>query len=108
MITIPELVFLALAGYRLTQLGVHDAILDPIRDRIFAWQARRPESKLRTLVITLISCIYCLGWWLTGATLAAYLLWPDNRLVQVGITWFAVAGAAVLLNRWDDTRRSHT
>lgn len=105
MIGIPELIFLALAGYRLTQLGVHDAILDPVRDRIFDWQTRRPESRTRAFIVTLISCVYCLGWWLNGAALATYLLWPDNRVVQVGVMWFAVAGAAALLNRWDDSRK---
>ncbi|WP_413808131.1 DUF1360 domain-containing protein [Streptomyces sp. OE57] len=106
MIGIHELVFLALAGYRLTQLGVHDSILDPVRDRVFDWQTRRPESSARAFIVTLISCIYCLGWWLNGAVLAAWLLWPDNRVVQVGVMWFAVAGAAALLNRWDDSRKA--
>lgn len=106
MITIPELLFLALAGYRLTQLGVHDAILDPVRDKVFDWQTRRPESSVRAFAVTLISCIYCLGWWLNGAALAAWLLWPDNRVVQIGVMWFALAGAAALLNRWDDSRKA--
>ena len=106
MIGIHELVFLALAGYRLTQLGVHDAILDPVRDKVLDWQTRRPESGARAFVVTLITCIYCLGWWLSGAVLAAWLLWPDNRVVQVGVMWFALAGAAALLNRWDDSRKA--
>lgn len=106
MIGIHELVFLALAGYRLTQLGVHDAILDPVRDKVLDWQTRRPESSARAFIVTLITCIYCLGWWLNGAVLAAWLLWPDNRVVQVGVMWFALAGAAALLNRWDDSRKA--
>lgn len=109
MIGIPELVFLALAGYRLTQLGVHDAILDPARDRVFDWQTRRPESSVRAFVVTLISCVYCLGWWLSGAVLAAYLLltdqWTGAPLLLHGLEWLAVAGGAVLLNRWDDSRK---
>lgn len=106
MIGIHELIFLALAGYRLTQLGVHDTILDPVRDRIIDWQTRRPEPIARAFIVTLITCIYCLGWWLNGAVLAAWLLWPDNRVVQVGVMWFALAGAAALLNRWDDSRKA--
>ncbi|QPL14039.1 membrane protein [Streptomyces phage TurkishDelight] len=106
MIGIHELVFLALAGYRLTQLGVHDAILDPLRDKVLDWQTRRPESGARAFIVTLITCIYCLGWWLNGAVLAAWLLWPDNRAVEIGVTWFALAGAAALLNRWDDSRKA--
>jgi hypothetical protein len=109
MIGIHELIFLALAGYRLTQLGVHDTILDPVRDRIIDWQTRRPESSLRAALVTLITCVYCTGWWLSGAALLTYLLatgqWHTAPLLVHGLEWFAVAGGAVLLNRWDDSRK---
>ncbi|MGJ5693531.1 DUF1360 domain-containing protein [Streptomyces albidoflavus] len=112
MITIPELVILALAGYRLTQLGVHDAILDPARDKVFDWQTRRPDSRVRDFVITLITCVYCTGWWLSGALLATWLLvtgqWHTAPLLVHAVEWLAVAGGAVLLNRWDDTRKEAT
>ncbi|WP_326768662.1 DUF1360 domain-containing protein [Streptomyces sp. NBC_01591] len=108
MITLLALAVLAFAAYRATQLAVHDTLLDPARDRIFAWQERRPESRLREFVITLISCTYCMGWWISGAILAAYLLatgkFADTPLLVHGIEWFAVAGGQALLNRWDDTR----
>jgi hypothetical protein len=110
MIGIHELIFLALAGYRLTQLGVHDTILDPVRDRVIDWQTRRPESSLRAAIVTLITCVYCTGWWLSGAALLTYLLatgqWHDAPLLIHGLEWFAVAGGAVLLNRWDDSRKA--
>lgn len=109
MIGIPVLAVLALAGYRATQLAVWDSILDPARDRVIDWQARRPESSLRAAIVTLITCVYCTGWWLSGAILLAYLLatdtWTGVPLVVHGLEWFAVAGAAVLLNRWDDSRK---
>ncbi|MEU0181430.1 DUF1360 domain-containing protein [Streptomyces sp. NPDC006207] len=102
-----ELALLGLAGYRGTQLLVHDAILDPARDKVFAWHLDRPHSKPRTFVITLISCVYCTGWWVAGALLATYLLatgrFDDAPLLVHGIEWLAVAGAAVLMNRVDDT-----
>lgn len=105
MITIPELVVLALAGYRATQLAVYDTIGDPIRDRIHAWAARRP-SRAREQVTTLIGCIYCTGWWVSGLVLAVYLTatgsWGQAPPLVHGIEWFAVAGAAVLAGRWDD------
>lgn len=108
MISLLELGVLALAGYRATQLAVHDTLLDPVRDRVHAWHADRPESGPRTAVITLISCIYCMGWWVSGAVLATYLLaagaWHGTPLVVHGVEWLAVAGGAALLNRWDDTR----
>ncbi|MGW3736657.1 DUF1360 domain-containing protein [Streptomyces sp. NPDC005148] len=104
-----ELALLALAGYRGTQLAVHDSILDPARDRVHDWHQRRLGSTARTFVVTLISCVYCTGWWVSGALLLTYLLvtghWDQAPLLVHGIEWLAVAGAAVLLNRWDDSRK---
>jgi hypothetical protein len=108
MLSPVNLALLALAGYRATQLLVHDTILDAPRDRVMAWQQKRPESTARTAVVTLISCVYCTGWWVAGALLATWLLatgtWDDAPLVVHGVEWLAVAGGAVLLNRWDDSR----
>ncbi|MDX3239375.1 DUF1360 domain-containing protein [Streptomyces sp. ME03-5709C] len=107
MISAAELALLGFAGYRATQLLVHDSILDPARDRLFAWHEARPDSRPRDFLITLISCVYCTGWWASGAILATYLLttgrFQDAPLLVHGIEWFAVAGAAVLANRIDDT-----
>lgn len=108
VINIAVLAVLALAGYRSTQLIVWDSILDPIRDRIHLWQAHRPESRPRELITTLIGCPYCMGFWLSGIILAIYLTctgtWGDAHWLLHGVEWFAIAGGAVLLNRWDDTR----
>lgn len=107
MITAWELALLAFAGYRGTQLAVHDTILDPARDRIHEWHEQRPESTAREFVVTLISCVYCMGWWISGVILAIYLLvtgqFTGTPLLVHGIQWLAVAGAAVFLNRVDDT-----
>ncbi|MGW7260507.1 DUF1360 domain-containing protein [Streptomyces sp. NPDC054834] len=70
MTNLTTLALLGLAGYRGTQLAVHDTILDPVRDRITAWHERRLDSKPRTAVVALISCVYCMGWWVSGALLA--------------------------------------
>jgi len=106
LINLPELALLAVAGYRGTQLAVHDTILDPVRDRLHHWHERHPESAARQAVITLISCVYCMGWWVSGALLAVYLLaadqWTGVPLLLHGIEWLAVAGAAVFINRVDD------
>lgn len=108
LISTAVLALLALAVYRGTRLAVHDTILDPVRDRVFAWRDKRPESTARALVIDLISCIYCMGWWIAGAFLAVWLLatdtWHDAPLAIHAIQWFGVAGAGVLLNSWDDSR----
>jgi hypothetical protein len=106
MISIPALVLLALAGYRATQLAIHDTILDPIRGLVFDWHSRNTDSPVRGAAVTLISCPYCMGWWISGALLATWLLvtgqFGQAPLLVHGIEWLAVAGAAVLLNRVDD------
>ena len=107
MIDLAHLALLGLAGYRGTQLAVHDTILDPARDRIIAWHERRQDSPLRSAVVTLVSCVYCMGWWVSGALLLTYLLvtgsFDQAPLLVHGLEWLAVAGLAVLLNRLDDT-----
>ncbi|THA54241.1 DUF1360 domain-containing protein [Streptomyces sp. A1136] len=109
MISLVELALLALAGYRGTQLVVHDSILDPVRARIDAWQQRRPTSAFRDAIVTLISCVYCSGFWVCGALLLVWLLvtdqWHGTPVLVHGFEWLALAGAAVLLNRWDDARK---
>lgn len=111
MLTLAELAVLALAGYRATQMVVWDSLFDGVRDRIRLWHADRPESKAREMTVTLMSCPYCSGWWLAGAILVVYLAaagrWDAAPLLVHGVEWLAVAGGAVLLNRWDDTRPSN-
>lgn len=79
------------------------------RQRLDAWQQARPNSVPRELLVTLISCVYCAGWWVAGALLATWLLatgtWDQAPLAVHGVEWFAVAGGAALLNRWDDSRK---
>ncbi|MFC4060234.1 DUF1360 domain-containing protein [Planomonospora corallina] len=108
MITLVDLAVLALAGYRGTQLIVHDTILDGLRDLVFRWHAADPGSRARSAAVTLLSCVYCMGWWVCGAVLAIYLTatgrWGAAPAPVHLIEWFAVAGGAVLANRWDDTR----
>lgn len=107
MITALEVALLALAGYRGTQLVVHDSILDAARLRIDEWQQKRPTSRVRAMLVTLISCVYCSGWWVSGGLLLTWLLvtgqWHGAPVLVHAVEWAAVAGAAVLLNRWDDS-----
>ncbi|MFF4179706.1 DUF1360 domain-containing protein [Streptomyces sp. NPDC001750] len=107
MISLTMLILLGTAAYRLTQLGVHDSILDPPRHRLAAWHAKNFDSKPRSFLMQLISCTYCLGFWLSGATLGVYLVihgaWDNTSWLGHGIEWLAVAGVQALLNRLDDT-----
>lgn len=72
----------------------------------------RRDALRMAIAVTLISCTYCAGWWLSGAILATYVLaagtWHDAPLLVHGIEWAAVAGGQALLNRWDDTLGSGT
>lgn len=109
MIGPAEIGLLALAGYRGTQLVVHDTILDPVRHRVDDWYQDRPDSWVREAGVTLISCVYCSGWWIAGMLLLTWLLvtgeWHQAPLLVHGVEWLAIAGASVLLNRWDDSRK---
>lgn len=106
MISLPEIVCLALASYRGTQLAVHDSVLDAPRGWAYDWHSDKSDSPFRAALVTLIGCIYCSGWWVSGAFLATYLLangqWHNAPLLVHGVEWFAVAGGQALLNRWDD------
>lgn len=109
MLNLAELTLLALAGYRGTQLIVFDTVLDAPRTVVFNWHGRETESAVRAAAVTLISCIYCMGFWVSGAFLAAYLYashqWHGTPLVVHGIEWFAVAGGQALLSVWDNSRK---
>lgn len=109
MVSPPELAVLILAAYRGTQLAVHDTILDAPRDWVFTWHSRKDTSPVRHALVSLITCIYCAGWWVSGAFLATWLYasgqWHDAPLLVHGAEWFAVAGGQALLNRWDDSRK---
>lgn len=109
MISTPELLALALAAYRGTQLAVHDSILDVPRSWAYDWHSKNTDSAVRTALVTLIACIYCMGWWVSGAFLAAWLLlshqWHNAPPLAHLVEWFAVAGAQALLNRWDDAHK---
>lgn len=105
------IVVLGFAAYRATQLVVWDTIGDPIRARIELWHAARHDSKLRTFVRSLLSCIYCVGWWLSILTTLVYVTatkqWGSTPLLVVAIDCWSVAGVQALLNRWDDSRPGH-
>jgi hypothetical protein len=63
-----QLVVVALAATRITVLVVADAIADRPRDWLM--QTRPPW------VSVLLSCFWCVGWWVGIAFGLAWLLWP--------------------------------
>lgn len=110
MISLPELVLLVFAAYRGTRLLVHDDIAAPLRNPVFAWHDRKTGSRARQAAVTLVSCAYCMGVWVSAAALAAWLAAVGRGLpdpLEFIVTLLAVSGGQALLNRWDDTRDPH-
>lgn len=109
MLSLLELAALGFAAYRVTQLVVHDSILDGARQRLELWHARKFDSKIRTFVRDLLGCTYCTGFWASVAVLLTYLLATDkgsgglSGALLFGVQAFAVAGVQALLSRFDDT-----
>lgn len=107
MIGIVPLLVLAFASYRITRAAARDSITAPLRDTLTNWALTHPTSRWRAMVDVLIQCTYCIGWWISGATLATYLLatgnWHDAPLIIHVIEWAAVGGAQAYLNAGDDT-----
>lgn len=100
-----ELAALGLAAARGTQLVVHDAIGDPLRNRLELWHAKRHDSRARTFIRDLLACILCAGFWASVITLAVYhtaTTWHGVSLLSFGIDVFAVAAVQVTINLWWD------
>lgn len=111
MLGLLELGALGFASYRGTQLVVWDTIGDVPRQKIELWHARKFDSRFRSFIRQLLSCVYCAGWWLSMATALAYLTatgsWGDAPLLVHAIECWAVAGIQALLNRLDDALPGH-
>lgn len=102
MLSLTELALISLASYRATQAVTDDSILDGARARLEVWHADKAESKIRTFIVDLVGCIFCVGFWLSGITLFTYLAatgkWHDEPIIINLMQWWAVAGAQALLN----------
>lgn len=107
MLNLAELLVLGFASARGTQLIVHDSILDAWRARFEMWHARKFESKPRTFLRTLLGCVYCVGFHTSWVALLSYLLasgtWSEASWLVHGVEAFAVAGVAMIINRFDDS-----
>lgn len=108
---IGTLAVLGFAAYRATQLVVWDTIGDRPRLGLKVWAARKEGKGLAGFLASLVSCIYCAGWWLSLITLAVYLTaagqWGAAPLWVHAVEFWALAGMQSLLNRWDDSRAGH-
>ena len=102
-----ELGALGFAAYRATQLVVHDSIGDGLRQRLELWHARKFDSRARSFIRDLVSCVYCSGWWMSLASVLVYLTatdgWAGTPLLVHAVECWTVAGIQALLNRLDDS-----
>lgn len=103
------LIVLGFASARVTQLIVHDSILDGWRQRLELWHARKFDSRARTFVRDLFGCVLCFGFHASWLTTLTYLLATGRNpvasfsdFVLFGVQSFAVAGVQITVNlRWD-------
>ena len=99
---------LGFAAARVTQLVVHDSILDGWRERLELWHAAKFDSSVRTFFRTLLGCVLCTGFHAAWLTVLVYTyvagggIHSWNDFVVFGVESFAVAGVQMTLNLWWD------
>ena len=95
-------VILALAVFRLYRLIAEDDILDGPRDRLLDKFAEERLEKLDKL----ITCPWCLGFWLGVIVWGFWLLSPDWT-VGLALPW-ALSAAVAFVAKLDLLMHSHT
>ena len=102
MLGLPELVILGAAAARGTQLITDDSLLDPARARLAIWHADKVDSKVRTFIVDLTSCLFCIGYWCSVAALLVYLIatdrWGESPWIVHAVEAFAVAAIQMTIN----------
>lgn len=83
-----------LASARVTRLLRFDEITRPLRTAV----ARR--SGADGWWSYLFHCHWCLGFWVSAATVAPFLIWPTNRWLQACYFILAVAEMAPRILDW--------
>jgi len=108
VLTLTEFIILAFAAARATRFVTADSLLDRFRERLNNWFADKPTSSWRTFWVTLLSCPFCIGFWLSAVTVAVYLAtsgrWHDAPVWVHLIEAWAVAGAQAWANFWMTTK----
>lgn len=99
----------ALAAYRLTRFLVFDSLVGSHLDSGSAWSRRldvlaytsdgKDRSFLRGKLGDLLTCPYCVGFWVSLACWAG--AWWGGRPVQYVLIVFAVAGVQAMLSTID-------
>lgn len=93
---------IGLAGYRLWRLIAMDVILEQPRD----WLYDRAEgSRAGEWFVEMISCVWCLGWWLTGLLAATAALVQNWSTLEFVLVWPAASAVAGLVRVLDPSSR---
>ena len=101
-----------LAAYRLTRFFVKDSLIgfgpdsgSKVSVRLDRWAYNEDggdRSFLRGKVGDLLTCVWCLGFWISAATYTAASValgvWSDQPLIWHGVAIFAVAGGQGFLS----------
>lgn len=77
----------ALAVYRVTRLLVADKAFEWFRLQVERWFGTDSAPAY------LVECFWCASMWLAWPIVAAVVVWPDNRAVQVVV--FGLAASAI-------------
>ena len=88
---------LALAVYRVWRIIAVDQITEPIRN-LFIWN----NTPLWNWITDLVTCPWCLGWWLSGAASVAYVAALGLSWWWVWLLWPAVSCVVGFLGKLDD------
>lgn len=83
------LILAVLATYRLTRLVTADMISENFRSWV--------DSRSKTLGY-LVECDWCTSIWLAPLPAVAVVLWPDNRVVLIGLTALSLSALTGLLH----------
>lgn len=91
----PATFLLALgAATRLTRLAVVDDITGPIRTATIRTAARAVGPRGASFTQALLSCPFCIGFWLSAATVVSATLWSDHLWWQTATATLTVSWLA--------------
>lgn len=79
-----QLLVVTLAAARVTVLLVNDVILAAPRDRLLAWSLNHGGED--GYPFTLLTCHWCMGWWVSLAWFVAWCRWPDGAALAA-VPW---------------------
>lgn len=93
---------LSLATYRVWRIFAVDSITEPLRAR-FLFR----EGRVWEWVADLVTCPWCLGWWLSGAAVAAYVGWSGASWWLFPVGWCAVSAGVGITHHLVDNLSSN-